>query len=177
MKKIIIFALAALMSLCMLSCDVESPRPYTGTVKIVLGDIPDEVKAVSIWCTANEWKADNINGSSQYIAEVENGKAEFTLTDYVLSVPLQFQFTPMPTKDTKMGDDWWSYAISGSSQYSQNKNNITCDFVVKGGHDGCVITVNKKTYGASFWKNPFPIYGVSATRWFNGDYKDCFTCE
>ena len=180
MKKIIIFALAALMSLSMLSCDVDSPRPNTGTIKVVLADIPEGigVEAVSIWCTANEWKADNINGSTQYIADVIDGKATFELNDYVLSVPLQFQFTPMPSRDTKMGDDWWSYAISGSSEYSKNKNNITCDIIAKNGHDGSTITVNKSRYGVDHWNTAFPIYGVSPTRWFNNDnYSSCFDID
>ncbi|MBR6060788.1 MAG: hypothetical protein IKP67_01825, partial [Spirochaetales bacterium] len=131
MKKISIFAIAIFMSICLLGCDIDSPRPNMGTVTVILQEIPDDVGAVSIWCNANEWKADNINGSSQYVVEVSGGTAEFVLKDYVLSVPLQFQFTPMPSADTKMGDDWWSYAISGSSQYSKNKNNITCDFSTK----------------------------------------------
>lgn len=181
MKKFNFIAIIALMSLGLFSCDIASPRPNTGTVKIVLEDIPADgsVKAVSIWCTANEWKKDNVNGSTQYIAPVviSSGKASatFTLKDYVLSVPLQFQFTPMPTVDTKLGDDWWSYAISGSDAYANDKNNITCDFAAKGGYDGCTITVNKTTY--SEWKASFPIYGVNSIRWFNNSWKDCFECK
>jgi len=175
MKKISIFVLAVLMSLSMLSCDIASPRPNTGTVTIILQGIPDDVAAVSIWCTANEWKADNVNGSSEYITPVNNGVAEFTIKDYVLSVPLQFQFTPMPAIDTKMGDDWWSYAISGSSQYSNNKNNITCDFSTKGGYDGCKVIINSSTYPDC--KSTFPIYGISPTRWFTDKWDKCFTVE
>ena len=175
MKKISIFALAALMSLSMLSCDIESYRTLTATVTIVLEDIPGNVKAVSIWCAANEWKADNVNGNPLYISEVENGKAKFVLEDYVQSEPLQFQLTPMPSFDTKMGDDWWSYAISGSSEYSKNKNNITCDFVAKAKTGDQTLVINKLYYGEDFWKNkPFPVYGVSATRWFNEAYTGCF---
>jgi len=183
MKKISILALIALMSLSMLSCDIDSPRPNTGKVTVVLEDIPDGVGAVSIWCAANEWKADNVNGSSQYIVPVDytlgsdKGTATFELTDYVLSVPLQFQFTPMPSADTKMGDDWWSYAISGSSQYANDKNNIACDFIAKGGYDGCKVTVNKSTYGSSYWDTAFPVYGISPTRWFNENWKTCFSVQ
>ena len=179
MKKIIILlAFAALMSLGMFSCDVESARPNTGDVFVRLEDIPNDVKAVSIWCTANEWKPDNINGSSQYIDAVKYDEqkgcnyVQFHLTNYVLSTPLQFQFTPMPSADTKMGDDWWSYAISGSSKFANKKNNIYCDFSAKGGYNGCTIIVNKSTYEA--WGTTFPIYGVSPTRWFNEAYSSCF---
>ena len=179
MKKISIFVLAALMSLSLLGCDIVTPRPNTATVTVVLEDIPDTVKAVSIWCAPNEWKADNVNGNPLYVKEVVEGKAKFELEGYVLSEPLQFQLTPMPTKDTKMGDDWWSYAISGSSEYSKNKNNITCDFIAKGKSSGdCTITINKTMYGVDYWKNkPFPIYGVSPTRWFNENYSGCFTVK
>ena len=187
MRKISIFALIALMSLSMLSCDINSPRPNTGKVKVILEDIPAGVGAVSIWCAANEWKADNVNGSTQYIKDVTDVKdnegnvinrtVEFELTDYVLSTPLQFQFTPMPSADTKMGDDWWSYAISGSSQYGNDKNNMTCDFIAKGGYDGCKVTVNKATYGESYWNTAFPVYGISPTRWFNESWKGCFNVE
>jgi hypothetical protein len=182
MKKILTLLTLALM-LTVVSCDIDSPRPNTGAVDIYLCDIPDDVKAVSIWCTVNEWKADNVNGSSQYIAEVaydENigsNVAVFKLTDYPLSVPLQFQFTPMPTKDTKRGDDWWSYAISGSGTYDNDKNNMTCDFTSKGGYDGCKIIVSKETYGSSYWDGSFPVYGISPTRWFNPSWKSCFKVE
>ncbi len=177
MKKISIFAIIALMSLSMISCNVESARPYTGEVTVILQDIPEGVGAVSIWCDANEWKADNVNGSSQYIVEVTAGKAEFVLKDYVLSTPLKFQFTPMPAKDTKLGDDWWSYAISGSSQYGNDENNMFCDFIAQGGYDGCKIIVGKDSYGASYWDGAYPIYGISSSRWFNEKYTECFTLE
>ena len=170
--------MAILMSLCLFSCDIDCPRPNTGTITIVLEEIPDGVGAVSIWCKANDWKADNVNGNPTYIKDVIDGKAKFELESYALSEPLQFQLTPMPTKDTKMGDDWWSYAISGSSQYSKNKNNITCDFGARGKSGDCTITINKKTYGADFYdKKPFPIYGISPTRWFNETYTNCFQCK
>jgi hypothetical protein len=178
MKKITILMMIALMSLCLFGCDIPSSRPYTADVTIIVEDIPAGVKAMSIWCTANSWKADKVNGSDEYIAKVKTDAdgmnyAEFTLKGYTLSVPLQFQFTPMPAEDTKMGDDWWSYAISGSSSYGNDKNNMKCNF-----SKGTTIVLNKETYGASYWTNKkYPIYGVSASRWFNENWTTCFSNE
>jgi hypothetical protein len=79
----------------------------------------------------------------------------------------------MPAEDTKMGDDWWSYAISGSSSYGNDKNNMKCNF-----SKGNTIRLNKNSYGASFWENKnYPIYGVSASRWFNENWTTCFSNE
>ena len=173
MKKISLIAIIALMSLCLFSCDIDSPRPNTADVKITVEDIPDGVKAMSIWCTANSWKADKVNGSTEYIVEVKNHRASFTLKGYTLSVPLQFQFTPMPALDTKLGDDWWSYAISGSSNYNNDKNNMKCDF-----SKGTKIKLNKSTYGANYWDTKdYPIYGIAASRWTNENWTTCFTNE
>ena len=173
MKKISILAVIALMSLGMLSCDIDSSRPNTADVTVIVEDIPSNVKAMSIWCTANNWKADNVNGSDEYITEVVDGTATFTLKGYTLSVPLQFQFTPMPALDTAMGDDWWSYAISGSSQYGNDKNNMKCDF-----SKGTKIRLNKSSYGASYWETKdYPVYGISSSRWFNESWTTCFSNE
>jgi hypothetical protein len=173
MRKILTILLSAAVMLTMMSCDISSSRPYTADVTIIVEDIPADVKAMSIWCTANNWKADNVNGSDEYIAKVENGKATFMLKGYTLSIPLQFQFTPMPAEDTKMGDDWWSYAISGSSKYANDKNNMKCNF-----SKGTTIRLNKSTYGASYWEEgDYPVYGKSASRWFNEDWTTCFSNE
>lgn len=154
---------------------VESVSGSSFTV--VLEDIPAEAKAVALFCNQNEWKIENVNGSN-YIAEVVNGKAAWTITNYQLSEPFWFQFTPMPSKDTQLGEDWWSYSISGSSTYANNKNNITCDFAKKSIEiGGFTITVNKTTYGSDYWDRTFPIYGVSSTRWFNESWKSCFTVK
>ena len=144
---------------------------------VVLEDIPTEVKAVALLCTANDWDADKVNGSSVYIADVVNGKASWTVRHNNPLLPFDFQFTPMPSRDTRIANDWWSYAISGSQSYSKAKNNISCDFtqnaieIIQNG-----ITVNKATYGSEFWENrEFPIYGISPTRWFNENYQSCFS--
>ena len=167
----------AALSLGMFSCSIDSPRPATGTVYVVLDNIPASVGAVALYCNLNEWKADNVNGSEMFVRPVVNGKAVFTLKNYIFAEPFKFQFTPMPTSDTKMGDDWWSYAISGSSTYGNQENNIYCNLPSKGFYSTCTITVNKSNYGPT--SNPpwdsFPAYGVSASRLFNENFQNCYT--
>ncbi len=169
--------MTALMALSLFSCDIDVERPNTGTITVVLEEIPDDIKAVSIWCNANSWKAAEVNGSSIYIVPVKdatassNGRtATFTLRNYVLSETFQFQLTPMPALDTKLGDDWWSYAISGSSAYKNDKNNIVC----KGMKGDTKLTLNSSSY--STWKaDNFPSYGVNSNRWFNEDWTNCYS--
>lgn len=148
---------------------------------VVLTDVTSDAAAVALYCNKNDWKADEVNGSSVYIAEVKDGKATWTITDYPNWMPFSFQFVPLPGKNTRMGDDWFSYAISGSSSYNNNKNNITCDFKAKNKGDGCTITVNLDYndydgywyYGET--RSSFPMYGINPTRWFNESYESCFS--
>ena len=161
MKKISIITMVVLMSMGMFSCNIAIERPNTGTVTIILEEIPDDIKAVSIWCNANNWKAAEVNGSSVYIKPVSGGKVKFELIGYVLSETLQFQLTPMPAIDTKLGDDWWSYAISGSSNYGNDKNNIVCKNMI----GNTTLTLNSNVYGG--WKaDNWPCYGVNSNRWY-----------
>ena len=177
MKKIILFAVAVLMSMSMLSCDIDEPRPYSGTVYVELQDIPAGIGAVSIWCNENNWKTSEVTEANGWVVPVEDGKALFTLNNYVLSVPLQFQFTPMKTIDTKLGDDWWNCAISGSSQYAKDKNNMYCDFVAKGADAGVKLVVSKSSHGASGWTSNFPCYPDNPARKHTDNYKNCFNLE
>ncbi len=162
------------MSLSMLSCDIDTPRPNTGTITIVLEEIPNQIKAVSIWCNANNWKASEVNGSSVYIKpKDDNNKATFILEGYVLSEPLQFQLTPMPAEDTALGDDWWSYAISGNEAYGEDKNNIVCNSL----SDGTKITINSTYYAGWKGKDKFPCYGLNSNRWYDNNHKNCYLKE
>ena len=165
----------------------EPDQTYTANLisfTVVLNDVTTDAAAVALYCNVNDYKADNVNGSSVYIADVVNGKATWTITSYPAEIPFSFQFVPLPGRNTSMGDDWWSCAISGSSQYNNNRNNITCDFISRNKGDGSTITVNLDYYeydGHDYWsyggenRTSFPIYGISSTRWFNEDYQSCFT--
>lgn len=161
-----------------ISCDIDSSRPLTKDVTVVLTDIPSSVKAVAIYCNLNEWKCDNVNGNPTYIADVTAGKAEWKFEGYTLATPLKFQFTPLPSADTKMGDDWWSFALSGSSSYSDQENNMYCNFINLGITNNVKITVSKASFTATggAW-SPFPIYGIDSTRQFNPNFKKCFIVE
>ena len=176
-KTLSIFSLLVIFTLCFISCDINSSRPLTAKITIEVTDVYKDIGAVAIFCNLNEWKASEVMEHNDiYIADVdENRKATFVLNDYTLATTLKFQFTPMKDRNVTLGDDWWSYAISGSSQYSNNKNKITCDFKAKNKGDGCKVIINKSTYGASYWDTAFPIYGISPARWFNESYDSCFS--
>ncbi len=177
MKKILTLILMAVM-LMVLSCDIDSQRPYSGTVYVKLTDIPAGVGAVSIWCNANNWKTDEVTVANGFVVPVEDdGTATFTLDNYVLSVPLQFQLTPMKAIDTKLGDDWWNCAISGSSSYSKDKNNMVCDFVSKGKDAGVTVIVSKGSHAASGWTSNFPVYPDNPARKHTENYTNCFEFE
>ena len=183
MKKIIkLFSLLTIFTLCLVSCDIETSRPLTAKVTINISDLPDQVGAIALYCNLNEWKASEVMAKNEtFIADVTKGKATFVLKDYTLATPLKFQFTPLPSRDTKMGDDWWGYAISGSSSYSNQENNLYIDFLAKKIKDNCVITLSQSLYnnggqeGEGWKKNSaFPCYGGSSKRMFNSKFTACF---
>ena len=111
------------------------------------------------------------------MTKVENGKAEFKLAGYILSEPLKFQFTPMASVETKLNDDWWTCAISGSDSYGNDENNMVCDFIANNAKPGCKIVVSKDKHGAPNWKSTFPCYPNKATRKYATVWTECFTIE
>jgi hypothetical protein len=160
----------------MFSCDIAATRPLTGNVTVKLTDIPSGVGAVALFCNENEWKAANVNGTAFVTNVNDKGEASFVLEGYTLATPLKFQFTPMPSMSTSLGDDWWSYALSGSAQYANEENNMICNFLTRGINSSCTITVSKESFTSTGgnW-SPFPIYGVDSTRQFNENFRTCYT--
>ena len=136
MKKIIsLIAVTSILLMGLVSCNIETSRPFQGDLKIEVRGLPPQVKAVSMWGTPNEWKLANIEAEAdKYIVDVdENGTATFKLGVCVLAAPLWCQFVPMTSKDMAMNDaTWWQTAFSGSSQYSNAENNIVYDFTKPG---------------------------------------------
>lgn len=130
MKKIITLLLSAAVMLTMISCDIEAPRAFTGTVNVIVKNIPEtsEATALSIFCNLNNWKEDKVNGSEIYVTPIlySNGKgtATFVLESYPFAEKFSFQFSPMKSADTKLGANWWANAISGSDKYAEEKNNL-----------------------------------------------------
>lgn len=148
MKKYLsILVLASLLLMSLVSCSIEARRPYSGDLTIEVTGLPDKVKAVALFCNINDWKPDDINGSV-YIQEVKGGKVSFTpdkvegLQGYMYSEQLQCQFVPMTDPSTKLDGSWWSKAISGSSEYSNAKNNLVYEFASKGADDPMTLSLD-----------------------------------
>ena len=87
MKKIIsLIAVTSILLMGLVSCNIEAERSYSGILKVVVTNLPDEVKAVSFWGIPNEWKLANIEADKElYIVDVENGMASFNLEGYNFS--------------------------------------------------------------------------------------------
>ena len=156
MKKIIsLIAVTSILLMGLVSCNIETPRSYSGDVTIKVVGLPDDVKALSMWATPNEWKLANIEADKDtYIVEVEDGTATFLLSGCMFSAPLQCQFVPMTSKDMPMNDaTWWQYAFSGSSEYSHGKNNLEYDFS-KGANNPMTLTLD---IGSTY-----PSYNIAA---------------
>ena len=153
MKKIIsLIAVTSILLMGLVSCNIETPRSYSGDVTIKVVGLPDDVKALSMWATPNEWKLANIEADKDtYIVEVEDGTATFLLSGCMFSAPLQCQFVPMTSKDMPMNDaTWWQYAFSGSGTYANAENNIVYDFTKAGNTNPegeTVLILNVNDYG------------------------------
>jgi hypothetical protein len=161
MKKIIsLIAVTSILLMGLVSCNIETPRSYSGDLKIVVTNIPADVKAVSFWGNPNEWKLANIEADKElYIVDVENGMATFNLDGYNFSQILWCQIVPMTSKDMALNDStWWQTAFSGSGTYANAENNLVYDFAANGANDPMTLTLDVKTvYGNSFviFKNRF----------------------
>ena len=139
MKKIIsLIAVTSILLMGLVSCNIKAERSYAGALKIVVTGLPTgedaECTALALFCNLNNWKADKINGSDIYIADIEDdGTATFSIDSYSYSEKLQCQFTPMASRSTVLNDStWWAKAISGSDKYADDKNNLVYDFLSRG---------------------------------------------
>lgn len=134
MKKIITLLLSAAVMLTMISCDIEAPRAFTGTVNVIVTNIPQssEAKALSLFCNLNNWEAAKVNGNSTYVVPIEyadgKGKAKFVINSYAFAEKFKYQFSPMASEDTTLTTSWWQNAISGSDSYSNEENNLVYVF-------------------------------------------------
>lgn len=181
MKKILsIFSVLVILTLCLISCDINSSRPLAKTVTIEVRDVFDKnITAVALFCNLNEWKASEVMAKSDiFIADVVGGTATFTLQNYTYATTLKFQFTPMKKRDDSLGDDWWSFALSGSASYSNYENNLVVNFAQLGKTENVKVVLSKSTFtstGAAF--DPLPIYGIRSCRRFNEGFRKCFVVD
>ena len=154
MKKIIsLIAVTSILLMGLVSCNIETPRSYSGALKIVVTNIPADVKAVSFWGNPNEWKLANIEADKElYIVDVEDGMATFNLEGYNFSQILWCQIVPMTGKDMALNDStWWQTAFSGSKDFPNAENNLVYDFAANGANDPMTLTLDvKAVYGNSF---------------------------
>ena len=152
MKKIIsLIAVTSILLMGLVSCNIETPRAFSGNLKIEVSGLPAEVKALSFWGTPNEWKLANLQAEAdKYIVDVVNGTATFDLGTYVFSNILWCQFVPMTSKDMTMNDStWWQFAFSGSGTYANAENNLVYNFA-NGAADGMTLKLNVGTvYGGT----------------------------
>ena len=151
MKKIIsLIAAASILLMGLVSCNIETSRSFSGDLTIEVTNLPEEVKALSMWGTPNEWKLAKLQEDKDiYIVDVNNGTATFKLGTYTYSGVLWCQFVPMTSKDMTMSDaTWWQTAFSGSSTYANAENNLVYDFAAKGAADPMKLTLDvKSVYG------------------------------
>ncbi len=142
---------------------------YVYDLKIKVANLPDKVKALSMWCNINEWKLENIQKEKDlYIAEVKNGTAEFSFDKLNILMPLWCQFMPMTSKDMEMNNStWWQTALSGSSIFMNAENNLVYDFAENIVADKMILTLDTaKVYGS--------LEKVFERRFFTENYRNAF---
>ena len=135
MKNIFsLIAAASVLLAGLVSCNIEASRSFSGDLTIEVTGLPEEVKALSMWGSPNEFAIANIQENADlYIADVVGGTATFKLGTYVYSNILQCQFVPMTSREMAMSDaTWWQTAFSGSSEYANAENNLVYDFSPEG---------------------------------------------
>ena len=126
-------------------------KVYVYDLKIKVTNLPDKVKALSMWGTPNEWQLENIQKEKDlYIAEVKNGTAEFSFDKLNILMPLWCQFMPMTSKDMEINNStWWQTTFSGSSVYANAENNLVYDFAENIVADKMILTLDTaKVYGS-----------------------------
>ena len=119
---------------------------YVHDITVKVTNLPEEVKALSIWGTFNNFKLANIMADKDtYIAEVINGTAEFYFEKINIVEGFWCQFVPMTSKDMPMSAaTWWQTAFSGSTQFINAENNLVYDGLT----NKTTLTLNvKAVYG------------------------------
>ena len=151
MKNIFsLIAAASVLLAGLVSCNIEVSRSFSGDLTIEVTVLPEEVKALSMWGSPNEFAIANIQENADlYIADVVGGTATFKLGTYVYSNILQCQFVPMTSREMAMDDNtWWQTAFSGSKEYSNAKNNLVYGFPPSEAADPMTLTLDvKSVYG------------------------------
>ena len=140
---------------------------YVHDITVKVTNLPEEVKALSIWGTFNNFNLANIMADKDtYIAEVINGTAEFYFEKMNVVKGFWCQFMPMTSKEMAMSDStWWQTAFSGSTQFVNAENNLVYDGLgnkttltlnVKAVY-GDVSTVFKKRFNTENYMNAFQV--------------------
>jgi len=148
MKNIILkMMMLAGLVFSVVSCNIETERPFAGDLTIKVTGLPASVTAVALFCNLNEWEAEQVNGTG-FVQEVIGGSVTFTpavtpgLAGYKFSTQLQCQFVPLTDPATKLDSSWWNKAISGSSTYANAKNNLVYDFSSRGAANPMTLTLD-----------------------------------
>ena len=119
---------------------------YVHDITVKVTNLPEEVKALSIWGSLNGWKLANIMADKDsYIVDVINGTAEFYFEKINIVEGFWCQFVPMTSKDMAMNDStWWQTAFSGSGTFANAENNLVYDGLT----NKTTLTLNvKAVYG------------------------------
>ena len=119
---------------------------YVHDITVKVTNLPEEVKALSIWGTLNNYKLANIMADKDtYIVDVINGTAEFYFEKINIVEGFWCQFLPMTSKDMPMSAaTWWQTAFSGSTTYDNAENNLVYDGLT----NKTTLTLNvKAVYG------------------------------
>lgn len=174
MKKYIsVITLIVALTVGLVSCNVESKRPFAGNLTLVVTGLPDSVKYLALFSDMNEFDPAVVNvDANNYKVAVSGGKATFSpdkiagLKGYAYSKILWCQFVPMTDSSTKLGADWWKLALSGSSTYDNAHNNLVYDF--SKASDPMTLTLDiKAVYGGTS--------GIFVQRQHTESYKSAFT--
>lgn len=146
----------------------DNNTKYINNVKIKVTNLPDEVKALSLWGSPNDWALVNIESNNNtYIVDVIDETAEFLLDKVDISAPLCCQFVPMTSRYMEMSDStWWQTSFCGSSLYENAQNNLVYDWA-NGAKNGITLTLDiKATYG--------DVSNVFTTRFTTENYLNAF---
>ncbi len=169
MKKIISFAAVLALLMGLISCDIEASRSFSGTLNVVVtnlpvptGDAEEDFTALALYCNKNEWNVDNVNGSEIYIVENKEGTATFVLEDYSFAETFSCQFVLLADKSVKLSSaTWWQTALSGGS-YSESEDNMNYSFTKAA--SGMTLTVDAAGYNGKdrihIGLNPFTVSGI-----------------
>ena len=147
---------------------IENIYIYDFTIEVT--NLPESVKALSLWGTPNNWEFENIQKQADiYISKVTNGTAIFKFDKINTAEPLWCQFVPMTSRDMELNQStWWQTAFSGSSEYATAENNLVYDFTTKKAVDKMTLVLDiTSIYG--------DVSNVFNCRFITYNYKNAFT--